>query len=207
MLPPKILYIHGASASHLSFEFIRQQLPIHTGLPINYSVETSVATNIKNIKKSCNECFGDNQFSIIAHSMGGLIALKLLQDKKLNIKKLLTLATPFNGHYFAEYLKWIFPSYKLYEDIAPSSKFIKDIQKAKFSQPIRSIVATNGYIPVFRQPNDGTVTVESQLSLNDPEFFEINLCHYEILLSKDVINNIEEFLFTTNSQSIIIKRS
>ncbi len=202
----KILYIHGANASELSFEFIRQQLPTHTGLCANYSVDTPIAENIQNIQKLCLDNFGSDPFSIIAHSMGGLIALTLINNKKLNIEKLLTLATPFNGHRFAEFLKWVFPTYRLYDDISPSCDFIKEIQRMRFNIPIQSIVSLSGYNPVFRQPNDGVVTLESQLALRDTEFFEIDLCHFEILLSKTVVNKIEDFLFTNNSSVIVKKR-
>lgn len=202
----KILYIHGANASELSFEFIRLQLSAHTGLCANYSVDTPIVENIQNIEKLCKDTFGKEPFSIIAHSMGGLIALKLIHSKKLNIEKLVTLATPFNGHRFAEFLKWVFPGYRLYDDISPSSNFIKEIQRMQFDVPIQSIVSMNGYNPVFREPNDGVVTLESQLALRDAEFFEVNLCHFEILLSKDVVEKIEEFLFINNFPVIIKKR-
>lgn len=201
----RILYIHGANATELTFEFIRQNLPTHTGLCANYSVDTPIVENIQNIEKLCIEEYGKKPFHIIAHSMGGLIALKLINNKKLNIKKLITLSTPFNGHRFAEFLKWVFPGYRLYDDISPSSDFIKEIQKMRFDVPIQSIVSINGYNPVFRQPNDGVVTVESQLTLKDAEFFEIDLCHFEILLSKDVVIKIEEFFFTKKS-SVIVKK-
>lgn len=205
-MSPKILYIHGANASELSFEFIRQNLPNHTGLCVNYSVDNLISDTVKDIEEFCEKEFKKKPFSIIAHSMGGLIALKLIQNKKLNVEKLLTMATPFNGHKFAEFLKWVFPSYQLYEDISPSSPFIRGIQRIHFNIPIRSIVALSGFNPVFRQPNDGVVTVESQLAFKHTEFFEVNLCHFEILLSRDVVEKIEEFLFTDNSQVIIKKR-
>ena len=203
----RILYLHGANATELTFEFIRQNLPTHTGLCANYSVDTPIVENIINIEKLCKKQFGKEPFSIVAHSMGGLIALKLIHNKKLNIEKLITLATPFNGHRFAEFLKWVFPGYRLYDDISPSCDFIREIQRMRFAIPIQSIVSINGYNPVFRQPNDGVVTLESQLALRDTEFFEINLCHFEVLLSKDVVKMIEDFLFISNSPVIIKKRS
>lgn len=202
----RILYIHGANATELSFEFIRQNLPTHTGLCANYSVDTPISENIQNIEKFCIDNFNTEPFCIVAHSMGGLIALKLIHNKKLNIEKLITLATPFNGHGFAEFLKWVFPGYRLYDDISPSCDFIKEIQQMKFNIPIQSIVSMNGFNPVFREPNDGVVTLESQLALKDTEFFEINLCHFEILLSRDVVTKIRDFLFTSNSDVIIKKR-
>ncbi len=202
----RILYIHGANATELTFEFIRQNLPTHTGLCANYSVNTPIVENIQNIEKFCKDEYGKKPFSIIAHSMGGLIALKLIHGKKLNIEKLITLATPFNGHKFAEFLKWVFPGYRLYDDISPSSDFIKEIQKMRFDIPIQSIVSINGHNPVFRQPNDGVVTIESQLTFKDAEFFEIDLCHFEILLSKDVVTKIQEFIFTNNSSITVKKR-
>lgn len=201
----RILYIHGANATELSFEFIRQNLPTHTGLCANYSVDIPIVENVINIEKFCKNEYGKKPFSIVAHSMGGLIALKLIHSK-LNVEKLITLATPFNGHRFAEFLKWVFPGYRLYDDISPSCDFIKEIQKMRFDIPIQSVVSLSGYNPVFRQPNDGVVTLESQLALKDAEFFEIDLCHFEVLLSKDVVTKIEEFIFTNNSLVTIKKR-
>ena len=54
----RILYIHGANATELTFEFIRQNLPTHTGLCANYSVDTPIVENIQNIEKFCKKEFG-----------------------------------------------------------------------------------------------------------------------------------------------------
>jgi len=107
-----IVYIHGANSSPRSFKYIQLSLPEHNILNISYSVDTPLLKNANKIKNVIFEEFPEENVSIISHSLGGLIALKLHQYQR--IEKIVTMASPFGGSRFIEYLRWICPGYQMF---------------------------------------------------------------------------------------------
>ena len=81
-----ILYIHGANMSAVSFAFIQKNIGKHKGVSPEYSIEKPVEKNIKRIARLARKAFGDEQFDIISHSLGGIIAFMLLKMRIIIIK-------------------------------------------------------------------------------------------------------------------------
>lgn len=190
----KIVYIHGANASPRSFRYIQKTLPEHIPLDISYNIDTPLIENINNIEDEIQSKFGSEKFHIVAHSLGGIIAVGL-HHRFNNLDKTFTMSTPFGGSRFIEYLRWICPRYRLFSDLKTSSPIIKAIQKTKIIKPFIQVVTSGGGNPLFGEPNDGTVSVSSQLALEGPIFLHYELHHFEVLLSDDVVRQITEFLF------------
>ena len=188
-----IVYIHGANSSPRSFKHIQNNLPRHNILNIEYSIDTPLIENVEKIKHAITNEFPLESVSIISHSLGGLIAMKLHDYQKVN--KIVTMSAPFGGSKFIKYLKWICPNYQIFSDIKPNSKVIKGIKKSSYTKPILSIVTSAGGNPLMGEENDGTVTVASQLSAIGPLFEKYDLSHFEVLLSDRVIKRINQFLF------------
>ena len=193
----RILYIHGANMSPVSFSAIQKVCGRHKALAPDYSVEVPLENNTKRIARLARKEFGDKEFAIIAHSLGGIIALLLLK-KRLKIRKIVTISTPLGGSEAASYLRYMFPSYQLYKDISPSSDLIKEALNIKLTVPVLSVVSTGGKtkIPFLSEENDTVVTVSSQTASNHLEYYYVDLNHFEVLMSEEVANKIKSFLFS-----------
>lgn len=191
----RIVYIHGANASIRSFKYLQRFLPSHDILNISYTVNTPLKTNIENIRLEIIDNFGDKKFSIIGHSLGGVIAIGL-HHKIENLDKTLTISAPFGGSKIIKYLKWICPGYQIFADVKPNSPIIEEVKSTALVKPVLSIITSGGGNPLFREDNDGTVSVDSQMALQGPKYIHYDdLSHFEVLLSERVIKNSIDFLF------------
>ena len=197
-----ILYIHGANMSPVSFAFIQKALGKHNALTPEYSIEKPIEKNIKKIARLTRKAFGDKQFDIISHSLGGIIAFMLLKTR-LNIVKIVTLSTPLGGSEAAASLRFMYPNYQLYKDIAPNADTIKKVNNIKLKIPVLSIVTTGGKskIPFMAEENDTVVTVSSQTTSDNPEYYFVDLNHFEVLMSEEVTKKIKSFLYEKSGRN------
>jgi len=180
----KIVFIHGANSTSKSFNYIRSQLPEHTAIMVEYSTEMPLAFNIDEIRKS----LPDDDFHIIAHSLGGIIAITLANILP-NVKKVITMSSPFGGSGTADLLKWVFPQNQMFKDINSSSSIITRLVKP--TADVLSIVSTSGGIPIIPTKNDGVVSVSSQKAIPNLNYIEVDTNHFEILLDNHVIDLIK----------------
>lgn len=187
-----IWYIHGANSSPLSFSWIKQQLPAHVGRNITYSTDHPIADTIATLHETLEA--EQQPVHIISHSLGGIIAVSLAQLCR-NVKQVVTMSTPFGGCKLADRLRWFFPS-QMFENIYTGNRAITNLHTASTSDiPILSFVTKGGGLQMMHEPNDGVVTVESQLRLSGPRYIELPINHFEVLLSPEVIERTKEFIF------------
>ena len=196
-----ILYIHGANMSPVSFTVIQTAMKSHKAVAPQYSVENPLEKNIKRITRFARKEFKDQQFDIVSHSLGGIIAMMLLKTK-LNIAKIVTISTPLGGSEAAASLRFMYPTYQLYKDISPDSDIIKKAKNMKLTVPVLAIVTTGGnsYIPFMSEKNDTIVTVASQTAADNPEYYYADLNHFEVLMSGEVANKIKSFIKAKSEQ-------
>jgi hypothetical protein len=187
-----IFYIHGANSTSKSFSYIRKCLPEHNAINIEYSVQVPLETNIKNISKKLEEYA--EPVHIIAHSIGGIIGLAVSQINK-NIINLTTLGTPFAGSREANLLLIWLPNNQLYRDISTISPAISKSLRKGGTLPMLSFVSTDGRTDLINKPNDGVVTIESQMALVGPEYIKIKANHFETLLNDEVVERIKNFIW------------
>lgn len=187
----KIVYIHGATASERSFAYIQKSFRAKDPIYLNYEKDTTARDNLSAMKIELLK--HDEPLFIIAHSMGGLYAT-YLQEEFSNIKGVVSLATPFNGSEIAMWGAMLNPSYQLFQDITTHSSFITNSRKIKIKVPWLQVVTTIGDVPWISGKNDGIVTYSSMTCRDDIDYIEIDRNHYEVVLSKRVINLIKEKL-------------
>lgn len=187
-----ILYLHGANMTERSFELFRRDIKQESFCP-EYHIDDGLEDNIEYIKKEVKKKFKDEPVDIIAHSMGGLIALALLRAHH-PIRRIVTMSTPFGGSIVAGQLKYMYPCHQLFADIDHGSELIQELKKTSITVPMKSFVTVSGGTPLKLSENDGIVSVESQLDLKGPKFKKIKLNHFEILLCEDVVKETKEFL-------------
>jgi pimeloyl-ACP methyl ester carboxylesterase len=182
-----LVYIHGASATSESFNYIRSK--IGDGIAINYDSRNGFENNLENIK---NEISPYKDIFFVAHSLGGIYALHLANEMPYSVKGAVTLSTPYGGAEVADYAKYFLPFSRLMRDIGPSSWVMRQADKIKIQHPWTNIVTVKGQSAFMHEPNDGVVTIASQRHHDDMELIEVDCNHYEVVLSDNVIKLIKQ---------------
>jgi pimeloyl-ACP methyl ester carboxylesterase len=181
-----IWYIHGAGGSERSFVWLRAQLPKHTAHFFTYPVTQSVST----IVDRCLEAIGNQRVILIGHSLGGIIATACARFA--TVSKLVTLCAPFGGVTHANLMAF-FRCDPLIHDLRTYSRVLADIRAAHLPMPHLSLVGTHG-LPFHSESNDGVLTVASQTALQGPQYKQLPINHFEMLLSDDVASLISDFI-------------
>ena len=185
----KIVYIHGASATGESFNYIRDHLNHNDDIVIEYSSKNGFEENLMQMKKILIDF--DNMF-FICHSLGGIYALHLANHFKDQVIGAVTLSTPYGGSTSADYAKYFLPFSRLLRDIGPNSRPMMLTNKLKVIPPWTNVVTVNGESPWMVEPNDGVVTIASMKYRNDMEFFEVRSNHYEVVINLSIVNLIKQ---------------
>jgi pimeloyl-ACP methyl ester carboxylesterase len=182
-----LVYIHGASATSESFNYIRSKLG--AGIDINYDSRNGFENNLKDMQSTLSN-YTDIVF--IAHSLGGVYSLHIANAMPEQVKGAVTLSTPYGGAEVAEFAKFFLPFSRLMRDIGPSSWAMKQAKQIKIQHPWTNIVTTKGQSPFIIEPNDGVVTIASQKHHEDMELLEVDYNHYEVVLSDQVVGLVKE---------------
>ena len=183
----QLVYIHGASATSESFNYIRSK--IGDGIAVNYDSRNGFENNLENLKKELSP-FKDIFF--VAHSLGGIYSLHLANAMPKQVVGAVTLSTPYGGAEVADFAKFFLPFSRLMRDIGPSSWAMKQANKIKIQHPWTNVVTVQGQSPFMAEANDGVVTIASMKHHADMELVEVDYNHYEVVLSDQIVNIIQE---------------
>ena len=183
----KLVYIHGASATSESFNYIRTKLG--DGISITYDSRNGFKQNLENMRTELRPF--DNLF-FVAHSLGGIYALHLANAIPAQVLGAVTLSTPYGGAEVADVAKYFLPFSRLMRDIGPSSWAMQQAHNIKLQHPWTNVVTVKGQSPFIIEPNDGVVTISSQRYHKGMELVEVDFNHYEVVLSEQVIEVIQE---------------
>ena len=187
-----LVYIHGASATSESFNYIREHVKGHEDLVINYDSRNGFEKNLADMMYQLSDY---HSIFFICHSLGGIYAIHLANAMAERVLGAVTLSTPYGGAEIADVAKYFLPYSRLLKDIGPSSWAMRQADKIEIHHPWTNIVTVKGNSPWVPSPNDGVVTVASQKHHNEGmELIEIDYNHYEVVLSDRVINIIKERL-------------
>jgi pimeloyl-ACP methyl ester carboxylesterase len=182
-----LVYIHGASATSESFNYIRSKLG--NGIDINYDSRNGFENNLNEMQA---QLAGVKDIAFIAHSLGGVYSLHLANAIPEQVRGAVTLSTPYGGAEVAEVVKFFLPFSRLMRDIGPSSWAMKQADKIKIQHPWTNIVTVKGQSPFMHEHNDGVVTIASQKHHKDMELIEVDYNHYEVVLAESVVKIIKE---------------
>lgn len=184
----KLVYIHGASATSESFNYIRH----HMGgddIIVNYDSRNGFENNLKEIQEQLGKT---KDIFFIAHSLGGIYAIHLANAIPKQVLGAVTLSTPYGGAECADVVKYFLPFSRLMRDIGPSSWAMKQADNIKIQHPWTNVVTVKGQSAFMHEPNDGVVTISSQKHHADMELLEVDYNHYEVVLSEQVVDIIKE---------------
>jgi pimeloyl-ACP methyl ester carboxylesterase len=182
-----LVYIHGASATSDSFNYIRDKLG--KGIDINYDSRNGFENNLNEMR---TQLAGVNDIAFVAHSLGGVYSLHLANAIPDQVRGAVTLSTPYGGAEVAEVVKFFLPFSRLMRDIGPSSWAMKQANNIKIQHPWTNIVTLKGQSPFMAEHNDGVVTIASMKHHKDMELIEVDYNHYEVVLAEPVVKIIKE---------------
>ena len=183
----QLVYIHGASATSESFNYIRTKLG--KGIDINYDSRNGFENNLKEMQVQLK---GRGDLFFVAHSLGGIYSLHLANTLPDAVRGAVTISTPYGGAEVADVAKYFLPFSRLMRDIGPSSWAMKQANDIKIRHPWTNIVSVRGQSPFIAEPNDGVVTIASQRHHADMELVDVDYNHYEVLQADPVIKIIKE---------------
>ena len=186
----KLVYIHGASATSESFNYIRTHINADH-MALNYDSRNGFEKNLADMRYQLSNF---NDIFFICHSLGGVYALHLADEIGDRVLGAVTLSTPYGGAEIADVAKYFMPYSRLLKDIGPNSWAMKRAKEIKLQHPWTNIITTKGNAPWVPQPNDGVVTISSQRARGDMELIELDCNHYEVVLSDTTVNIIQERL-------------
>ena len=182
-----LVYIHGASATSESFNYIRSKLG--DGISINYDSRNGFENNLKDMLEQLKDV---KDIVFVAHSLGGIYSLHIANAIPKQVVGAVTLSTPYGGAEVADFAKYFLPFSRLMRDIGPSSWAMKQASKIKIQHPWTNVVTVKGQSPFMAEANDGVVTISSMKHHEDMELVEVDYNHYEVVLSDKIVNIIQE---------------
>lgn len=186
-----LVYIHGASATCESFNYIREHIS-GEHICLEYNSKDGFSANLATMAKKLKDF---ERVFFIGHSLGGIYALHLAQMFSEKTLGAVTLSTPYGGSKSADYFKYFLPFSRLMRDIGPHSVPMEKINKIKIVWPWCNIVTISGASPFMIEPNDGVVTIDSMKHLsNKMEIVELSINHYEVVVANRTIELIKERL-------------
>jgi len=179
------IYIHGATATAQSFNYIRSSIK-GQDLLLEYDSENGFQNNLAAMSKSIAE-YPDQALFFIGHSLGGIYALSLAEIFAQRVLGGITISTPYGGSEVASFLKYFVPFNRLLKEIGPTSPPIVHAAEIILSVPWCNIVTTRGNSPWISMPNDGIVTVESQRKHLGFDYIDVAANHYEVLMDPETV--------------------
>jgi pimeloyl-ACP methyl ester carboxylesterase len=183
-----LVYIHGASATSESFNYIRSKIG-GKDMTVNYDSRNGFENNLAAIKEQIGTT---KDVFFVAHSLGGIYALHLANAIPKQVLGAVTLSTPYGGAEVADFAKFFLPFSRLMRDIGPSSWAMKQADKIKIQHPWCNVVTVRGQSPFIAEANDGVVTIASMKHHADMELVEVDYNHYEVVLSDQIVDIIKE---------------
>jgi pimeloyl-ACP methyl ester carboxylesterase len=201
LVTQNILYIHGAYGSSTIFSRMVDDLPDHHAVLADYDCLTgSVDDIVSNLKCITSDSFDGEPYSVIAHSLGGIVALGLLASGE-PVERIFTMSTPFGGNRSAGVLFIAFWHTPVLADVSLFGNTVRGLLKSEINIPVRSVVSTGGYSRQVSEANDGVITVASQTTLEGPDYHRVACTHFGVLLADPVIDLASDFLFQNSSTS------
>ena len=184
-----LIFIHGANATRKSFAYILRDIkkieksPVTSVHYFNYDHSLGFSHNFPEMAKKLYALKGNCM--IIAHSMGGIYATHLYNRFPVKVKHGITIATPYLGLGSAIITRWLFPCWRLLQDVSPTNWPVLAMQNMNFKVPWVQLVPTKGGNPwVSLLANDGVVSKISMTARKDVSYFYLDSNHYEVLLDK-----------------------
>lgn len=201
---PNVAFIHGSGQSGLSFNYLQVFLPEHNLVELEYQTQEDPQVILKRFDAIIQANFGNEPFSVVAHSYGCLLSA-LFADRCKNINGIIALSSPWGGSQTAKWLNMVFRQSRLFMNTNPKSAFVQEVQDVCLDIPVTNVVTTgspgagNVLAGMGNQHNDGLLTVATQKKIpqgfSNVDTIEVPLSHNEVLMCYDTVNIIKNKFF------------
>jgi pimeloyl-ACP methyl ester carboxylesterase len=184
----KILAVHGAWSSSISFNYLRSKTKTKDWSCIDYDHRVDDWNSI--LAKTIGHVI--EPYVAIGHSLGGMVALHMSQDT--NCKGIITLASPLAG-LDLNLIQMYLSRASLISAVSKTSRQVREIQELRYEHiPVLHLIATKGYNPFIYEDNDGVLPIKVQTGWTCGEVGEIAANHYEILQSDATVSAVTNFI-------------
>ena len=197
---PLLLFVHGINGSPRNFETLLSQLDTdaYRVALFHYPSGLRLEDNAYMLSQTMNELSirsPGQRYTLIGHSMGGLIAKRFMQMQARSkqaglLEGFISISTPWIGHGGAgagvEYSPVVAPAWG---DLAPGSPFLTELAAFELPEEIdyTLIFSHGGNSVLMPDGNDGVVSMDSQLdpAMQDraDQFIGVSQDHVGILSS------------------------
>ena len=197
-----VIIIHGLWVHGLVMGWLTRRIRQDGFDARSYSYPTVRLTLSENAERFARYCasLAAPRIHIVAHSMGGLVALKMLQmNHQLRCGRLILIGTPYTGSFAAQRLaRWPGGHTLLGRSIA---EWLREPRPAPDADVETGIIAgTRGYglgrmiAPGLPQPHDGVVTLAETAVPGVTQRVDLKVGHTEMLVSREVARQCCAFL-------------
>lgn len=197
-----VIIIHGLWVHGLAMGWLARRVKQDGFDARTYSYPTVRLTLSENAERFARYCsnLAAPRVDIVAHSMGGLVALKMLQmNRQLRCGRLILIGTPYTGSFAAQRLAcWPGGHTLLGRSIAEWLRESRPVPDGIAETGI--IAGTRGYglgrliAPDLPQPHDGVVTLAETAVPGVTQRIDLNVGHTEMLVSREVARQCCAFL-------------
>lgn len=198
---PPVIVVHGLWVHGLVMEYLAHQLTAKGFAAQTWSYPSMRLTLTENAERLAGHCksLALPSLNIIAHSMGGLVALKMLElAPEIQCERLILLGTPYTGSAAAQRLAQ-FPGGEL---LLGNSirQWLSEPRPCVCAKAAGVIAGTRGLglgamigagLP---EPHDGVVAVEETVIPGVTERITVHASHTEMLFSSEVARQCCAFL-------------
>ena len=180
----KIILIHGANASKISWNWIGSSIMDHDRL--EWGMMLSPEKNLEAMEAELTEpCF------VVGHSMGGLYAWHLANRNPELVVGGMSIGTPFGGSIQAGFWKMFNINVPWLQMLTRHEPWTAQTRLLETPVPWTNVVTTHGFDLFAVGKNDGVVTVESQRELFGPhKEIVLDYGHNEVLQSPELLEII-----------------
>lgn len=197
-----VIIIHGLWVHGLVMGWLTRRIAQDGFAARTYSYPTMRLTLSENAERFARYCtsLAAPRIHIVAHSMGGLVALKMLQmNRQLRCGRLILIGTPYTGSFAAQRLARFPGGHTLLgRSIAEWLRESRPVPDGIAETGI--IAGTRGYglgrliAPDLPQPHDGVVTLAETAVPGVTHRVEMKVGHTEMLISRAVARQCCVFL-------------
>ncbi|MBL4885658.1 MAG: alpha/beta hydrolase [Planctomycetaceae bacterium] len=201
-----VVLLHGIMRTAKSFEPLQRELEKQGYLvfSVNYpSTQITIEQASINLQQVLKSLEGVERFSLVGHSMGGLVIRAWSRDHEdARLEKVVMLGTPNQGAELADALKDFLPYQwvmgKAGQQLGTDEKNIPN-QLPVPTVPVGIIAGgrgekSRGYNPWLPGDNDGTVTVASTHLKGEAAFLRIACLHAFIMRDPKAIQAVAHFI-------------
>jgi pimeloyl-ACP methyl ester carboxylesterase len=199
---PRIVFVHGLWMTGFELWLLRHRVERMGFRSTRFYYQSAVKPIWHNAAKLADyvKALGPEPVHFVAHSLGGLVILRMLRDHpEIEAGKVVLIGSPVRGSGVAARMNKRFWSRWMVWRAADEALVPEDPQHWTLRHPVGVIAGTQSvgighWFGGLEGANDGTVSAEETKLEGAADYIELPLNHSTLLLSKRVARQVAHFL-------------